>query len=78
MNFDPPDYLFDPPEDPIPPCPHCGLDPACDCDPDACQTCGRLPGECGCDDEPRDDYEGDLYLEPFEIDGEDEPIPEDE
>lgn len=29
-----PDLPLCPPEDAPPPCPHCGLDPACDCEPD--------------------------------------------
>lgn len=72
-----PDLRLDPPSDPPPPCP-CGFD-GCDCDPDACQVCGLL--DCCCpdpDDEPEDEDDGDPYREPFEIGGEDEPIPEDE
>ena len=31
MTRSPPDYRLDPPEDDPEPCPHCGLDPSCDC-----------------------------------------------
>jgi len=34
VNYRLPDYRLDPPESEPPPCPHHGLDPSCDCEPD--------------------------------------------